>query len=173
MRRVLFDINVVLDFVLDRSPHAAPAALLWAAAERNEIEAFLPAHGITAVFYLVARQHDQRFARRVLEDLLLVPSVAPVDGPILRRALALGWSDFEGAVCAAAAEGVGCDAIISRDPRGFPRSPVRVLEPRAALALLREGPIRAGESAPPFASPKRGQALMKASGSPNSRSRHR
>lgn len=150
MRRVLFDINVVLDFVLDRSPHAAPAALLWAAAERNEIEAFLPAHGITTVFYVVARGHDQRFARRVMEDVLLVPQIAPVDGPVLRRALALGWPDFEDAVCAAAAEGAGCDAIISRDAKGFVKSPVRVLDPRAALALMREGPGRAGEPTTSF-----------------------
>ena len=154
MRRVLFDLNVVLDFVLDRSPYAAPAALLWAAAERHQIEAFLPAHGITTIFYLVTRQHDQRFARRVLDDLLLVPSIAPVDGPVLRRALALGWADFEDAVCAAAAEGVGCDAIISRDPKGFAKSPVRVLEPRAALALLREGPSRAEETGLRFVAPK-------------------
>lgn len=147
MRRVLFDTNVVLDFVLDRHPHSGPAALLWAAAERNQIEVFLPAHGITTVFYLVARQHDPRFARRVLDDLLLVPSVAPVDGPVLRRALSLGFTDFEDAVCAAAAEGVGCDAIISRDPKGFPKSPVRVLEPRAALLLLRQ-------NTPPLAEPK-------------------
>ena len=145
MRRVLFDINVVLDFVLDRRPHAAPASLLWAAAERDEIKAFLPAHGVTTVFYLVARQHDHRFARRVMEDLLLVPGIAPVDGPVLKRALGLGWADFEDAVCAAAAEGVGCDAIISRDSKGFPKSPVRVLEPRAALALLREGSDQARE----------------------------
>ena len=150
MRRVLFDITVVLDFVLDRSPHAAPAALLWAAAERNEIEAFLPAPGITTIFYLVARHHDQRFARRVMDDLLLVPEIAPVDGPILRRALALGWPDFEDAVCAAAAEGAGCDAIISRDTKGFLKSPVRVLDPRAALALLREGSGRAGEPTSSF-----------------------
>jgi len=140
LRRVLFDVNVVLDFVLDRGPHALPAALLWAAAERKQIEAFLPAHGITTIFYLVSRQHDQRFARRVLDDLLLVPQVAPVDGPVLRRALALQWQDYEDAVCAASAEGVGCDVILSRDPKGFPKSPVRVLEPRAALALLRETP---------------------------------
>jgi hypothetical protein len=81
---------------------------------------------------------------------LLVPDIAPVDGAILRRALALSWNDFEDAVCAAAAEGVGCDAIISRDPKGFSKSPVRVLEPRAALALLREGPSRAEEEAHPF-----------------------
>lgn len=170
MRRVLFDTNVVLDFVLDRSPHAAPAALLWAAAERNEIEAFLPAHGITTIFYLVARQHDQRFARRVLDDLLLVPSVAPVDGPILRRALALGWADFEDAVCAAAAEGVGCDAIISRDSKGFQKSPVRALEPRAALALLREGPSRAEEAAQRFGSEKGVGRPSRPAGSPKTAS---
>jgi hypothetical protein len=82
-----------------------------------------------------------------MDDLLLVPQIAPVDGPILRRALALGGPDFEDAVCAAAAEGAGCDAIISRDAKGFVKSPVRVLDPRAALALLREGPGRAGEPA--------------------------
>jgi predicted nucleic acid-binding protein len=162
LRRVLFDLNVILDFVLDRSPHAAPAALLWAAAERNQIDAFLPAHGITTVFYIVARHHDQRFARRVMDDLLLVPKIAPVDGPVLRRALALGWPDFEDAVCAAAAESVGCDAIISRDVRGFPKSPVRVLEPRAALALLNEGPDHASE---PLASVPRSS---RAGGSVNS-----
>jgi len=147
LRRVLFDTNIVLDFVLDRQPHSGPAALLWAAAERNEIEMFLPAHGITTVFYLVARQHDPRFARRILDDLLLVPRIAPVDGPVLRRALALGFADFEDAVCAAAAEGVGCDAIISRDPKGFLKSPVRILEPPAAVLLLRE-------NTPPLSEPK-------------------
>lgn len=146
MRRILFDTNVVLDFVLDRHPHSEPAALLWAAAERNEIEVFLPAHGITTVFYLVTRQRDQRFVRRVLDDLLLVPGIAPVDGPVLRRAMALGFSDFEDAVCAAAAEAVNCDAIVSRDPRGFRRSPVRVLEPRTALVLLNQRPPRAEEA---------------------------
>ncbi len=50
-------------------------------------------------------------------------------------------------MCAAAAEGVGCDAIVSTDPKGFQKSPVRVLEPRAALLLLRHNP-------PPLAEPK-------------------
>ncbi len=161
MRRILFDTNVVLDFVLDRHPDSGPAALLWAAAERNEVEMFLPAHGITTVFYLVARQHDQRFARRVLDDLLLIPGIAPVDGPVLRRAIALGFADFEDAVCAAAAEAVGCDAIVSRDPKGFQKSPVRVLEPRAALVLLSENPPRAGEARSEF-----GRRVSKSSGRP-------
>ena len=157
MRRVLFDPGVVLDLVLDRKPHAAPAALLWAAAERGQIEAFLPAHGLVPLFHVLSRHHDARFARRVVEDLLLVSAIAPVDGPILRRALALGWPDFEDAICAAAAEGIGCDALIARDPGGFSKSPVRVLDPGAELALLGESPGRAVKASPrpaPVAKPR-------------------
>jgi alkanesulfonate monooxygenase SsuD/methylene tetrahydromethanopterin reductase-like flavin-dependent oxidoreductase (luciferase family) len=43
---------------------------------------------------------------------------------------------LEGGVCAAAAEAVGCDIIATRDPSGFPDSPVRVSDPTTVLAWL-------------------------------------
>ncbi len=59
-----------------------------------------------------------------------------MDGAVVRNALALSWPDFEDAVCAAAAQAKDCDAIVSRDPAGFPDSPVPVLDPETALAWL-------------------------------------
>ena len=44
--------------------------------------------------------------------------------------------DIQGGVCAAAAEPVGCDSIVTRDPSGFPDSPVRVSDPTTVLAWL-------------------------------------
>ena len=63
------------------------------------------------------------------------PSVAAVDGAILRRALALGWPDFEDAVCAAAAEAASCDLLVTRDADGFKDSPVPVAGPRDGAVL--------------------------------------
>ena len=60
--------------------------------------------------------------------------VAPVNEAVLRRAIALGWLDLEDGVCAAAAEAAGCDIIATRDPAGFPDSPVRVSDPATVLA---------------------------------------
>jgi predicted nucleic acid-binding protein len=133
-------VNVVLDFVLDRPPFGEAASALWASAERKEIEAVIPAHGVTTVFYLAARQRDSTFARRVVSDLLAVPDVAPVDGAVLRRALTLAWRDFENAVCAAAAEGAGCDTLVTRDPKGYRGSSVVIMDPPTAASLLRRGP---------------------------------
>ncbi len=139
MKRFLVDLNVVLDVLLDRPGHAEPAAAIWAAAERRQIDALIPAHGITTVHYLAARHGGAGFARRVLSDLISVFRIAPVDEAVILRALTSPSRDFEDAVCAAAAEAAACEAIVTRDPAGFPSSPVPVLDPASALALIDEG----------------------------------
>jgi predicted nucleic acid-binding protein len=144
--RLLVDLNVVLDVLLDRTPHAEMAAQLWGTVERGEVEGLIPAHGFTTVFYLASKHRDAKFAREVVGDLVRVFGVAPVDEAVVQRALALGWPDFEDAVCAAAAESAGCGLLVTRDPSGFPDAPVPVVDPATALALLgRGGPDRVSE----------------------------
>lgn len=139
MRRVLLDVNVVLDAVLDRSPHAEAAMQLWAAIEARQVLGFIPAHGVTTMFYLFARARGAASAGRMVADILEVYRAAAVDQVVLRRALTLGWSDFEDAVCAATAEAAGCDLIVTRDPAGFKGSPVPTVNPASALALFDRG----------------------------------
>jgi predicted nucleic acid-binding protein len=139
VRRPLIDVNVVLDALLDRAPHGPASVALWKAAEEKRLSALVPAHGVTTLFYLVKQAKGPAAARRALDGVLAVFGVASVDERVLRRALSLGWSDFEDAVCAAAAEAAGCDVIVSRDPEGFPDSPVPVVDPVTALSLLGGG----------------------------------
>jgi predicted nucleic acid-binding protein len=140
VRRLLLDVNVLLDALLERRPHAAAAAKLWGAAETRRVAAFVPAHGVTTLFDLLARQKGAAFARDAVGGVVGVLSVAAVDQAAIQRALALGWPDFEDAVCAAAAEAAGCDAIVTDDTKGFPDPPLPVLSPEAAVALLEEPP---------------------------------
>ena len=48
MKRLLLDLNVFLDVILDRPPDADVAAALWAAIERGQD--MVPAHGVTTIF---------------------------------------------------------------------------------------------------------------------------
>lgn len=136
MKRLLVDVNVVLDAVLERGPRSDAAAKLWVAAETNRVEALIPAHGITTLFYLVARAKGAAFARRIVGTVVATFGIAAVDRAVIGRALTLTWPDFEDAVCAAAAEAAGCEAIVTGDPKGFPDASVPVLSPEAAVALL-------------------------------------
>jgi hypothetical protein len=76
-------------------------------------------HTVTTVHYLVARARDARAAAIAVTDLLELVDIAPVGEAELRRALALGLSDYEDGVQVACALAVDADAIVSRDAAGF------------------------------------------------------
>jgi predicted nucleic acid-binding protein len=137
MKKVLFDINVVLDVLLDRKLYAEASAAAWAAVEAGMAEGFLAAHAVTTIHYLVRKEKGVAETKRMMAAILKVFRVATVDSAVIQEALALPCSDFEDAVTAAAAQFAGCDYIVTRDPKGFHGSPVRSLTPEAIVPLLR------------------------------------
>jgi predicted nucleic acid-binding protein len=136
MKRILFDVNVVLDVLLDRQPYAEASAAAWAAVESGVAEGLLAAHAVTTIHYLVRKETENIKARRIISAILRVFGVATVDGAVLQEALQLPLSDFEDAVTAAAARLAGCECIVTRDPKGFRGSPVRPLTPEAVAPLF-------------------------------------
>jgi len=136
VKPLLLDLNVMLDVILERQPGADAASALWAAIESGQGRGLIPAHGITTIFYLLEKARGARFAREGVERLITVFGVAAVNDAVVRRALVFAWPDFEDAVCAAAAEASGCEAIVTRDPDGYPNAPLPVVDPAAALGWL-------------------------------------
>ena len=136
MRRVLVDTNVLLDVLLDRQPHVAASAEVWAAIETGLSKGFLAAHAVTTIHYLVRKELGMAGARRTISAVLRVFDIAAVDGAVLQQALQLSLSDFEDSVTVASAQIAGCDFIVTRDPKGFRGSPIRPLTPEAFLPLV-------------------------------------
>ena len=136
MKPLLLDLNVILDVILERQHGADAAAALWAAIEGGQGQGLIPAHGVTTIFYLLEKARGASFAREGVERLLTVFGVAAVTDAVVRRALVFAWPDFEDAVSAAAAEASGCEALVTRDPDGYPDAPLPVIDPAAALGWL-------------------------------------
>ncbi len=136
MKRFLVDTNVALDVLLERQPHFTASAAVWSAIETAQAEGYLAAHGITTIHHLAQKQLGTRRARRVIASLLQVFRVAPIDESVLRDALDHEGSDFEDAITTAAARFSKCDAIVTRDPKGFRAAELPVLTPEAAALLL-------------------------------------
>lgn len=136
MKRLLLDVNLVLDVLLDRRPHVDVASLVWGAVEEGRAEGLLSAHAVTTIHYLNARVVGPKAARETTEALLSVFGVAAVDDGVLHAAVALRFGDFEDAVTAVAAQRAKCAAIVTRNPRDFRGSPVAVLTPPEAAAWI-------------------------------------
>jgi predicted nucleic acid-binding protein len=132
----LLDLNVILDVLLERRPGVEAASALWAAIESGQGRGMIPAHGFTTIFYLLERARDTSFARNGVERLTGVFGVASVNAAVIRRAVILGWADFEDAVCAIAAEESDCGAIVTRNPEDYPNAPLPIMDPAAALIRI-------------------------------------
>jgi len=102
MKRVLLDTHVVLDVLLDRKPHAAASAAVWAVIEAGAAEGLLAAHAVTTVHYLLRREPGMAKARRTMGAMLRVFGVAPVDSAVIQDALRSPGGNFEDSVTAAA-----------------------------------------------------------------------
>jgi predicted nucleic acid-binding protein len=136
VRKILLDTNVILDVFLNRQPHVKASSAVWTAVENGFVEGMLAAHAITTIHYLVRKEHGTAAARRMVGAILRVFRVARVDADVIEDALRSPSADFEDAVTASAAVIAGCDIIVTRDPKGFRGSQVRVMTPEAAAPIL-------------------------------------
>jgi len=134
---VQIDTNVVLDDMLERQPFCVDAKRILFMAKQGYFRCFVSASAITDLFYISSKEwRSKETAMDTLKTLLSIVSVAGVDEEIIRRAVSLGWDDFEDAVQYAAGEAVPVDYLVTRDPAGFADAAIQALNPAEFLDLI-------------------------------------
>lgn len=126
---VMLDLNVLLDYLQKRIPHYHYSSLVVKEVLQARICGFVPAHGLTTVYYILAKQVERQKANEEMDWLLTRFEVAPADKNTFLQARKSGIDDFEDAVVASLAESSGCNYIITRNVSDFKNSPVQAMTP--------------------------------------------
>ncbi len=132
-RKVLIDINVLLDVLARREPHYAASAALWALGETGSVDGLVSATSITTLYYLLRRAANHTTALRGIRLVCDIFTVLPVDRLVIGEALAEPLRDFEDAVQYQCALQAGATAIVTRDLRHFQGCSVSVMTPEAFI----------------------------------------
>jgi predicted nucleic acid-binding protein len=138
VKAVLFDTNILLDVILNRSPHVDASAAALDQAGRGQVLGYVAGHAVTTIAYIVQREKGAAEAREVLGHLLSRVRVAAVTDSSVRMALTMPSADFEDAVCAASAQEAGCSLIVTRNPQHFRKVQPPAILPEAFLASQSE-----------------------------------
>ena len=133
---ILLDTDVLIDFALDREPHAEPAATLLSHLERAPKTAFVAWHSLSNFYYLVRPVRGGDETRAFLAELCTFVTVAPTDTEALRLAARLPLGDFEDAMQVAAARSCGVELIVTRNLKDYEGSPVPAVTAEEALERL-------------------------------------
>ena len=133
--RVMIDLNVLLDVLQAREPWAADARAIWAAHNRRVILGHIAAHGLTNLFYIMRRSVGVDQTREATRRCMQTFEIVPVGRTELEDADKLAGNDLEDNLVLTCTLQAGLDAIVTRDPRGFPSASVPVFSPAEFLTL--------------------------------------
>ena len=123
------DTNVILDWLLNRTPWSIDARPLWRAQSMGLVIGCAPASVVTDLFYIARRAKDISTAFACIDRVLAAFELLPVDEALLRVARALPGNDFEDNVQIACAQAAGLNLIITRDAAGFAHAGMPVITP--------------------------------------------
>lgn len=123
--QILFDVNVLLDYLLKRQPYYADAAYLWRAVASARIEGYIAATSLPTLWYL-SQQERRRvggisqaqalvLARQDVRICLDHLRVGTVNYKILDYAEKLPFDDFEDSALLGCVRFQGYSYIATRD----------------------------------------------------------
>jgi len=136
-KRILIDTNICIDAALIRKPFVTNALQIIDLSQSGKVEAFVAAHSFDTIFYVLRKKVSVQQIYALLNEFRSIFSIAAVTQEIIDRALQLEWPDLEDAIHYEAAIAVGCDAIVTRNPRDFYEISIPVLSPAQILADFR------------------------------------
>ncbi len=137
--RILFDVNVLLDVVLNREPHVRSAAQLLAAVETGHLTGLVSAVTAPTIHYILRRERNRKQSLVAIRRLLEICEVAPVTRAVLVDALAIDFDDVEDAVQHEAARHARADGIVTRNVADFQPATLAVYTPDQLLQIIGGG----------------------------------
>lgn len=136
--RVLLDTNVVLDFILKRTPFDIEAKEIIARAARRQITVFVSPITPINAFYATKKEKGKDVALQAVEDFLKLVEVAETGKQVLQNAFALNFDDYEDAVQHECAAAENLDAIVTRNTKDYINASVKIYSPDEFLDFLNQ-----------------------------------
>jgi predicted nucleic acid-binding protein len=134
---VLIDLNVILDVLQKREPYFETSAGFLAIAETGQIQAYVAAHSITTLFYLIQKDKSSAEARATITNLLQFIRIAPIEQNTIEQALNLDYRDFEDAVQMISAVQCKAECLVTRNVKDYQPALLPVIQPVDFLGTLK------------------------------------
>lgn len=136
MKKILCDINFILDIFLQRMPFYPSAAEVFSKVEKTEIKGYLCSLSFPTLFYILSKELNREKAMKTLEKIRIVFKVATVDEKIIDMSLVSDFKDFEDAVQYYSAVQLKADCIITRNKADYSGDEIPVLTPEEFLSIF-------------------------------------
>jgi predicted nucleic acid-binding protein len=137
MKRVLFDTDVLLDFLFDRKPFSDQTLTLLLACQEKKIIGYLTPVIFSNMYYILRQQASDAYVKEKLGLLLSIVRVLPMNEQTVHLAINSSFKDIEDAMqyfCAL--KNANIDAILTRNTKDYKKSVIPIFLPSEWLSVM-------------------------------------
>lgn len=132
--RIFFDTNIFLDVLFNRQPFVMASREIVSGAIEQKYEGAISALTIVNAIYISKKYGlSQTEAKHKIATICKYLSVLDLKGNDAQECLKTNWHDYEDCIQYTSADHFSCDIIITRNPKDFAKSKIKVLTPDAFL----------------------------------------
>lgn len=133
MRKILIDLNVLLDFLNKRNEHFQAAKIVDLCIEKK-ITGYICAHEITTLAYFLTKEGKEKKTKSIISRILDIFTTISITEVILREALDSNIKDYEDAVVESSCLRNKIELIVSRNVKDFTKSRVKAISSKEYIA---------------------------------------
>jgi len=134
--RILLDINVILDVLLNRPPFVHDSRRLWQLADGGAFDGAIASFSLPTIHYICRRHAGLAAADGAVETCLEAFEVCPLYRENILAARRLTGNDFEDNLQVTCAVSDFIQGLVTRNPQDFPNAPIRIYTPAELLEVL-------------------------------------
>ena len=135
MRELFVDTNVVFDLLSGREPHAGNANGFFQYAIKNDIVLHICSFSYATLYYVLRKKMPHVNILHDLDWISFLTKSLSVDENVIQQSIKSQFRDFEDAIQYFCALQIPkCEAIITRDRKGFKLSTIPFMPPDEFLA---------------------------------------
>lgn len=129
--RIFLDTNVVIDYLAARAPFGEAAYQIFL--KNHNFDLCISALSFTTVYYVLRKECGHEKLLDIINKLLTIVTILPVDSDIVKNAAKSEFADFEDAVQYFTARAANSDYIITRNVKDYKLSEINIMTPMEFL----------------------------------------
>ena len=133
--KIFLDTNVILDVLVKREPFYIDSSKVLTLVNEKIVSGYISAITINNIYYILRKLKDKETAKNFITEILESYEIIPLTKDILNQANKISIGDFEDGIQFFSALDCGCDFLITRNDKDYPKIGIKIITPNEFIGM--------------------------------------
>ena len=133
--KIFLDTSVILDVLTKRESFYINSSKVLTLVNEKIVSGYISAITINNIYYILRKLKDKETAKNFITEILESYEIIPLTKDILNQANKISIGDFEDGIQFFSALDCGCDFLITRNDKDYPKIGIKIITPNEFIGM--------------------------------------